>query len=101
MIYIPRSADELLRNSSSSLSRAAIDGYRYAQLFTTVFSEFDGAEDKKARLKPGFPICGEDRFREVLNPSLHAADHPRVRERIMKLSKVYSATCHHRYSSER
>src|SRR3954462_2994201 len=26
---------------------------------------------------------------------------PRVRERIMKLSKVYSATCHHRYSSER
>jgi len=29
------------------------------------------------------------------------ADQPRVRERIMKLSKVYSATCHHRYSSER
>jgi transposase-like protein len=26
---------------------------------------------------------------------------PRVRERIMKLSKVYSATCHHRYSSDR
>jgi hypothetical protein len=26
---------------------------------------------------------------------------PRVRERIMKLSKVYSATCHHRYWSER
>src|SRR4051812_3631519 len=26
---------------------------------------------------------------------------PRVRERIMKLSKVYSATCHHKYSSER
>jgi hypothetical protein len=27
-----------------------------------------------------------------------AADHqPRVRERIMKLSNVYSATCHHRY----
>ena len=25
------------------------------------------------------------------------ADQPRVRERIMKLSKVYSATCHHRY----
>ena len=24
-------------------------------------------------------------------------DQPRVRERIMKLSKVYSATCHHRY----
>jgi hypothetical protein len=23
--------------------------------------------------------------------------YPRVRERIMKLSKVYSATCHHRY----
>ncbi len=28
-------------------------------------------------------------------------NHPRVRERIMKLSKVYSATCHHRYWSER
>jgi hypothetical protein len=26
---------------------------------------------------------------------------PRVRERIMKLSKVYSATCHHRYWSDR
>jgi len=26
---------------------------------------------------------------------------PRVRERIMKLSYVYSATCHHRYWSER
>ncbi len=26
---------------------------------------------------------------------------PRVRERIMKLSNVYSATCHHRYSSDR
>ncbi len=26
---------------------------------------------------------------------------PRVRERIMKLSNVYSATCHHRYWSER
>ena len=26
---------------------------------------------------------------------------PRVRDRIMKLSKVYSATCHHRYWSER
>ena len=28
-------------------------------------------------------------------------DQPRVRERIMKLSNVYSATCHHRYWSER
>ena len=28
-------------------------------------------------------------------------DQPRVRERIMKLSKVYSATCHRKYSSER
>jgi hypothetical protein len=27
--------------------------------------------------------------------------YPRVRERIMKLSKVYSATCHQRYWSER
>jgi hypothetical protein len=26
---------------------------------------------------------------------------PRVRERIMKLSNVYSATCHHKYWSER
>ena len=31
----------------------------------------------------------------------NALDQPRVRERIMKLSKVYSATCHHRYWSER
>ncbi len=30
-----------------------------------------------------------------------ALDYPRVRERIMKVSKVYSATCHHRYWSER
>src|SRR4051812_18975455 len=29
------------------------------------------------------------------------ADQPRVRDRIMKLSKVYSATCHHRYWSDR
>jgi hypothetical protein len=28
-------------------------------------------------------------------------DQPRVRERIMKLSLVYSATCHHKYWSER
>jgi hypothetical protein len=28
-------------------------------------------------------------------------DQPRVRDLIMKLSKVYSATCHHRYWSER
>ncbi|CAN5219970.1 hypothetical protein BH10PSE10_BH10PSE10_26050 [soil metagenome] len=32
---------------------------------------------------------------------LSLCDQPRVRERIMKLSLVYSATCHHRYSSER
>jgi hypothetical protein len=45
----------------------------------------------------------DDGFREEFNPSYDAAcfDQPRVRERIMKLSKVYSATCHHRYSSER
>ena len=30
-----------------------------------------------------------------------AGRQPRVRERIMKLSKVYSATCHQRYSSDR
>src|SRR5262245_36057602 len=28
-------------------------------------------------------------------------DHPRRRARIWKVSKVYSATCHHRYSSPR
>jgi hypothetical protein len=32
-----------------------------------------------------------------LRRSLGVTDQPRVRERIMKLSKVYSATCHHRY----
>ncbi len=31
----------------------------------------------------------------------NVVDYPRVRERIMKVSKVYSATCHHRYWSER
>ena len=33
--------------------------------------------------------------------SLAGYHQPRVRERIMKLSKVYSATCHHKYWSER
>jgi hypothetical protein len=32
----------------------------------------------------------------IAKPRLKAYQ-PRVRERIMKLSKVYSATCHHRY----
>ncbi len=36
-----------------------------------------------------------------LSLELTATNQPRVRERIMKLSKVYSATCHQRYSSER
>ena len=40
--------------------------------------------------RPGFPVY-----------DLRLGDQPRVRERIMKLSKVYSATCHHRYWSER
>ena len=33
--------------------------------------------------------------------SVQKSDQPRVRERIMKLSQVYSGTCHHRYWSER
>ena len=46
---------------------------------------------KKARpLKETGPFLGLDYL-----------DQPRVRERIMKLSKVYSATCHQRYWSER
>ena len=55
---------------------------------------------------------GELRYRNAKSPASLSgrpgfvapseADHqPRVRERIMKLSKVYSATCHHRYWSER
>ncbi len=32
---------------------------------------------------------------------MDGSNQPRVRERIMKLSNVYSATCHHRYWSER
>jgi hypothetical protein len=32
----------------------------------------------------------------IVKPRLKAYQ-PRVRDRIMKLSKVYSATCHHRY----
>src|ERR1700721_3917699 len=36
--------------------------------------------------------------REPVSTSLeNATNQPRVRERIMKLSKVYSATCHHNY----
>jgi hypothetical protein len=41
--------------------------------------------------RPGFPFYYLRR----------SPPQPRVRERIMKLSKVYSATCHHRYWSER
>ena len=37
----------------------------------------------------------------IASRSTEMADQPRVRERIMKLSKVYSATCHHKYWSER
>jgi hypothetical protein len=48
------------------------------------------------------PVIGR-RFAPTrwLHPSYRGVDQPRVRERIMKLSKVYSATCHHRYWSER
>jgi hypothetical protein len=50
--------------------------------------------------RPGFSIY--DLRRKPYSQALsRAAYQPRVRERIMKLSKVYSATCHHRYSSER
>ncbi len=37
----------------------------------------------------------------VFKPRTASLDQPRVRERIMKLSLVYSATCHHKYWSER
>ena len=49
-----------------------------------------GAAMQKARPseRPGF---------EVFSYLRRKAYQPRVRERIMKLSKVYSATCHHRY----
>ena len=45
-----------------------------------------------ARKKPG--LLRRPGF--VLNLR-RTQNQPRVRERIMKLSKVYSATCHHRY----
>ena len=51
-------------------------------------------KDTTARKKPA-PVRGG------LDAMDGFGDQPRVRERIMKLSKVYSATCHHRYSSER
>jgi hypothetical protein len=52
----------------------------------------------------------ELKYRSAKNPASAEAgfsgdqlrgNQPRVRERIMKLSNVYSATCHHRYWSER
>jgi hypothetical protein len=52
-----------------------------------------------ATKKPGLRV-GRPGF-AVYDLRLRILDQPRVRERIMKLSKVYSATCHHRYSSER
>lgn len=50
---------------------------------------------RTAKLKPGLfqGRADSDCFGE--------RNQPRVRERIMKLSLVYSATCHHRYWSER
>jgi hypothetical protein len=52
-----------------------------------------------------FPSATTQKARPLARPGLLSTtkgeDQPRVRERIMKLSKVYSATCHHRYSSER
>jgi hypothetical protein len=51
---------------------------------------FQDAKSPASFKRPGFPVC-----------DLRLEDQPRVRERIMKLSKVYSATCHHRYWSER
>jgi hypothetical protein len=58
------------------------------------------AATQKARPKPGFSLFEMMGFVEN-STHRHRGDQPRVRERIMKLSKVYSATCHHRYSSER
>jgi len=49
--------------------------------------------------KPAFPIY-DLRLREIEELAT-VSNQPRVRERIMKLSNVYSATCHHRYWSER
>ena len=64
-----------------------------------------GAECKKAQSPKGtglfFSTKGVASVRTEATVSLDALSQPRVRERIMKLSKVYSATCHHRYWSER
>src|SRR4051812_41723789 len=49
------------------------------------------AGDRASPCRPTLPCMGFSLF----------SDQPRVRERIMKVSKVYSATCHHKYWSER
>ena len=58
--------------------------------------DFHGELLVSQRKKPGLP-----RGRPGFVAPILTQDQPRVRERIMKLSKVYSATCHHRYWSER
>jgi len=62
------------------------------QASTNIHADF---RDRTAKEKPGL-LAEAGLF---LLPI--AEDQPRVRERIMKLSLVYSATCHHRYWSER
>ena len=68
----------LLRDSIS-----AVDGAPRA----SGSAVYDGLVDAKARPPR----------RDRAWSACSANDQPRVRERIMKLSKVYSATCHHRY----
>lgn len=52
--------------------------------------------DRTAKEKPGL-LAEAGLIRAIAA----LRDQPRVRDRIMKLSLVYSATCHHRYWSER
>ena len=55
---------------------------------TNIHADF---RDRTAKEKPGLLAEAGLFF------ALDSEDQPRVRERIMKLSLVYSATCHHRY----
>jgi hypothetical protein len=55
-------------------------------------ADFHGELDCRNAKSPAFEKAGLS-----LNLDDLGFNQPRVRERIMKLSKVYSATCHHRY----
>ena len=79
------------------LAQDALIGSLFGLNHETSGSRFPSpACDGKARPREGTGLAIYDLS---LRPLF--LDQPRVRERIMKLSKVYSATCHHRYSSER